>query len=216
MTCDECRELVSARLDAEAADWQVAAAEKHLAGCAACRVWVAAAEALSWRLRVRPADQVPDLSFAVMTAARDRHLVGRHRPPGKSLQTAVRVGLVLVGLALLALAVPELNSRAHLGNEVASWTVAAAVGLVGAAASPRRVVGMLPVFTAAVVVLAAITLRDLAAGQAHLEEEASHALLLAGVGLLWLLRERRGGRPDRDESALPPNSSHPGAGRRAA
>ena len=53
----------------------------------------------------------------------------------------MRVGLVIVGSALFGLAVPELNSRAHSGNEVASWTVAAAVGLVGAAVSPRRVDG---------------------------------------------------------------------------
>jgi len=126
MTCDECRELVSARLDGEPAGALAAAAEKHLSGCAACRGWARDAEVLGRRLRLRPADPVPDLSSAVVTAARDRYLVGRRGHPGRGWGTAVRVGLVIVGSALFGLAVPELNSRAHSGNEVASWTVAAA------------------------------------------------------------------------------------------
>jgi predicted anti-sigma-YlaC factor YlaD len=212
MNCDQCREQVSAGLDREASADDVAEADAHLTSCPACRAWASEAERLGRRLRVRIADPVPDLSSAVAKAAGDL----RHQRRMMRRRTAVRLGLVCVATAQLALAIPELGGHIHTGNEAASWTVAAAVGLLTAAASPRRVLGMLPVLSAAALVLVLITVRDLVDGDVHVGHELSHGLLVAGVGLLWLLRERGAGKPQHGERVLAPRPAHPGATRHVA
>jgi predicted anti-sigma-YlaC factor YlaD len=205
MRCDQCRETVSAGLDGEASADDMAAADAHLPTCAACRAWAAEAELLGRRLRVRIADPVPDLSAAVVAAAGD---LRRQRRAALG-RIAVRLGLVGIAAAQLALALPELSGHVHSGNEAASWAVAAAVGLLTAAASPRRVLGMLPVLSAAALVLVLITVRDLVGGQVHVSHELAHGLLVAGVGLLWLLRDHGAGTPRGDQQALAPRRSRP-------
>jgi predicted anti-sigma-YlaC factor YlaD len=206
MRCDQCRETVSAGLDRETSADDVAEADAHLANCAACRAWASEAERLGRRLRVRIADPVPDLSTAVVAAAGD--LRSRRRTVRR--RTAVRFGLVGVAAAQLALALPELGGQIHAGNEAASWAVAAAVGLLTAAASPRRVLGMLPVLSAAALVLVLTTVHDLADGEVHAGHELPHGLLVAGVGLLWLLRDRDAETPLPDEEVLSPRPARPG------
>src|SRR5471030_822583 len=105
MSCDQCRERVSAGLDGEASADERAAADAHLAGCGACRVWASEAQRLGRRLRVRIADPVPDLSSAVVAAAGDL----RHQRRKARGRTAVRVGLVVVAAAQLTLALPNLG-----------------------------------------------------------------------------------------------------------
>ena len=212
MNCDQCREQVSAGLDREALADEVAAADEHLADCPACRAWASEAQRLGRRLRVRIADPVPDLSSAVAAAAGD--LRGQRRMARR--RTAVRLGLVGVAAAQLALAIPELGGHIHSGSEAASWVIAAAVGLLTAAASPRRVLGMLPVLSAAALVLVLITVRDLVNGDVHVGHELSHGLLVAGVGLLWLLRDHGTWDPLRDKEVLAPRPLRPGATRHVA
>ena len=212
MRCDDCRETVSAGLDGEASADDVAAADAHLAGCPACRAWASEAQRLGRRLRVRIADPVPDLSSAVVAAAGD---LRRQRRTARR-RTAIRLGLVGVAAAQLALALPELGGHVHSGNEAASWAVAAAVGLLTAAASPRRVLGMLPVLSAAALVLILITAHDLAGGDVHVTHELPHGLLVAGVGLLWLLRDRGTRTPRPDEEVLSSRPARGGTSRRVA
>jgi predicted anti-sigma-YlaC factor YlaD len=212
MRCDQCRETVSAGLDREASADDVAAADAHLAGCPACRAWASEAERLGRRLRVRIADPVPDLSSAVVAAAGDL----RHQRRTARGRTAVRLGLVGIAAAQLALALPELGGHVHSGNEAASWAVAAAVGLLTAAASPRRVLGILPVLSAAALVLVLIAARDLVGGQIHVRHELPHGLLVAGVGLLWLLRDKGTGTSRPDGQVLSPRPARGGTRRRVA
>ena len=212
MSCEECRHAVSARLDGEASQEELSAAEDHLAGCGTCRAWVREAEHLGRRLRVRTADQVPDLSADIVAAAGDL----RHQRRAMRRRTALRLGLVAVAGAQLALALPDLGGHVHAGNEAASWTVAAAVGLIVAAASPRRVIGLLPMLSAAAFVLVLITVRDLADGHVHVEHELSHGLLVAGVVLLWLLGSRSTDNPRRGDDVLAPRPALPWTARRAA
>jgi predicted anti-sigma-YlaC factor YlaD len=212
MRCDQCRETVSAGLDREASADELTAAEAHLARCGACRAWTSEAERLGRQLRVRIADSIPDLSSAVVAAAGDL----RHERRAGRGRNAVRIGLVAVAAAQLALALPELGGRDHAGNEAASWAVAAAVGLLTAAATPRRVLGMLPVLSVAALVLVLITFHDVVGGHVHVGHELPHGLLVAGVGLLWLLRDRDTGAPRRDEEVLAPRPARPGTARRVA
>jgi predicted anti-sigma-YlaC factor YlaD len=210
--CDQCREKVSAALDREASAEDVAAADAHLAGCPECRAWASQAERLGRRLRVRIADPVPDLSSTVAAAA--GHLRRQRRTVDR--RTAVRFGLVGVAAAQLALALPALGGHVHSGHEAASWAVAAAVGLLTAAASPRRVIGMLPMLSAAALVLVLTTVHDLVDRDVHIGHELPHGLLIAGVGLLWLLRDRGAGTPQRGQEVLTPRPARPGSVRHVA
>jgi predicted anti-sigma-YlaC factor YlaD len=212
MRCDQCRETVSAGLDGEASADDVAAADAHMATCAACRAWASEAERLGRRLRVRIADPVPDLSSAVVAAAGD---LRRQRRAARG-RIAVRLGLLGIAGTQLALALPELSGHVHAGNEAASWSVAAAVGLLTAAASPRRVLGILPVLSAAALVLVLTTVHDLLDGDVHVGHELPHGLLVAGVGLLWLLRDHSAGTPRPDQQALAPRPACQGTTRNVA
>jgi predicted anti-sigma-YlaC factor YlaD len=211
MRCDQCQEKISASLDGEASAEDVAAAEAHLAVCAQCRAWALQAERLGRRLRVRIADPVPDLSSAVVAGADDL----RHQRRAARGRTAIRVALLGVAVAQLILALPGLGGHVHSGNEAAAWGVAAAVGLLTAAASPRRVPGMLPVLSAAVLVLVLTTAHDVLDGQVRMGHELPHGLLIAGVGLLWLLRDRNG-TPFGDHEVLSRRPARPGTTRRVA
>jgi predicted anti-sigma-YlaC factor YlaD len=198
MRCEQWREAISAALDKEASPDDAAAADRHLTGCEACRVWALQAQRLSNRLRVRIADPVPDLSRAIVTAAGDNRRAG-----STARRTNVlRVGLVGVAAAHFAVALSSLGGNLHSGNEAASWTIAAGVGLLSAAASPRRVLGTLPMLSAAALVLVLIAVRDVVGGQVHLGHELSHGLLIAGVALLWLLRGSADDSPHRDEDEI--------------
>ncbi|WP_075300816.1 MULTISPECIES: zf-HC2 domain-containing protein [unclassified Pseudonocardia] len=66
--CQLCREVVSAALDGEAAPEERAAADVHLDGCPACRTYAAGAERVTRLTRVRPAEEVPDIAAAVLSA----------------------------------------------------------------------------------------------------------------------------------------------------
>ena len=211
MRCDQCREKVSAGLDREASAQDVAEADAHLAACPACRAWASQAQRLDRRLRMRIADPVPDLSSAVLAGAGELP----HQRRTARGRTAVRVALVAVATTQLALALPTLGGHIHSGNEAAAWSVAAAFGLLTAAASPRRVLGMLPVIGAAALVLVLITVHDVVDGEVQVGHELPHGLLLAGVGLLWLLRDRSGA-PPRDQDIRSPRLSPPGTTRRVA
>jgi hypothetical protein len=90
------------------------------------------------------------------------------------------------------------------------------VGLLTAAASPRRVLGMLPVLSAAALGLVLTTVHDLFDGEVHAGHELPHGLLVAGVGLLWLLRDRDAETPLRDQQVLAPRPARPGTAHRVA
>jgi predicted anti-sigma-YlaC factor YlaD len=139
----------------------------------------------------------------------------RHQRLAARGRTAIRVMLVGVAAAQLILALPGLGGHVHSGHEAAAWGVAAAVGLLTAAASPRRVPGMLPVLSAAVLVLVLTTAHDVLDSQVRMGHELPPALLLAGVGLLWLLRDGAG-TPPGDQQILSRRPSRPGTTRRVA
>ncbi|MBC3191141.1 zf-HC2 domain-containing protein [Pseudonocardia sp. C8] len=68
MTCQQCREVVSASLDGEAGAADRAAAAAHLEGCPACRAYAEGAERVGRLARVGPAEQVPDIAGALLAS----------------------------------------------------------------------------------------------------------------------------------------------------
>jgi predicted anti-sigma-YlaC factor YlaD len=187
---------VSARLDGEPLGLSAAALDAHLASCSDCAGWAetAARATRLARLDVRP---VPDLA--------DRIAADIARPARRVLRRRhlLRLGLLLVGLAQLAIGVPALTGdsigmamSAHGAHEAAAWNLAIAAAFIAVASVPRRAAGLIPLLGTFLVVLGALSARDLAAGSVSVGRLATHGVALLGLLLLIGL--------DRAERALPP------------
>src|SRR4051794_18376011 len=96
MRCSDFQEAISARLDGEAAAIEPADLDAHLARCAACRAFATGAERFGRSIRVRPAENVPDLTSTILANA---PVTARRWP---------RYVLLWVGLTQLVLALPAL------------------------------------------------------------------------------------------------------------
>jgi predicted anti-sigma-YlaC factor YlaD len=193
MDCRFYREAISARIDGEDAGLESTAVDAHLAGCPACTTWAQAAMLVTRTARVTPAQPVPDLSGAIMTAlaAKADHRSRRERESASPVGVA-RLGLLLVALAQLCLAVPaflgdDAGAPIHIAHEQGSWFLALAVGLLVVAWRPGRAAAMLPLVGALVVALVATMAADIAAGRTQATAEAPHGLAVLGLGLLWVL-----------------------------
>jgi predicted anti-sigma-YlaC factor YlaD len=182
--CEECREGLSARLDGEA---EPAGADRHLAGCAACREWFASASDLRRAMLLRPAPPVPDLTAAIL-----------ERTPAPSGEGwGPRIALAAVAIAQLGLAFAQLLGTAgahgadhlvplvHFDHESGAWNLAVGIGLLTAALRPRTAGGQLPLLAGFVGVLLTLSAGDLAAGQVTLARLATHLLVVLGLALLW-------------------------------
>ena len=104
----------------------------------------------------------------------------------------IRYGLVVVGLTMLALALPSLvlhdsGTAIHLTRELSAWDAAFGAGLLFAAWQPGRARGLLPmaIVLAGAQVLGSVI--DVVSGRSPVVSEAHHALELVGILLLWLL-----------------------------
>lgn len=193
MRCETVREAVSALLDGEEAPLSAGVVERHLEGCAGCRRWQAEAVRLTRTIRVTVAEDVPDLTGAILSAAD----VGTPQRPGAA-RRAWRAGLVVVAIAQLLLGATDFagagSEATHAVREVGSWDVALAVGFLVVAAWPARAWGMVPLVAAVVASLAAGSVIDLLAGDAVPLREVTHGFEVAGLVLVWLLA--RSGGPE--------------------
>jgi predicted anti-sigma-YlaC factor YlaD len=177
MDCAACRDVVSAQLDGEATEVEVAASDLHLATCAACVDHRDRVARLHRAVRVAPADPVPDLTVAILAA----HPPATERPAN---DVAVwRLGLLLVGIAQIVAAVAHLGGD-HMVRDQASWEAALAAGYLWAAWRPARTAGLLPVTSVLTVLL-------LVNGGLALSGGGTHHLL-APLGLVFLVLATRG------------------------
>ncbi len=196
MTCGEAREALSALFDGEAAPVEEQGARQHLETCGGCRTWRAQVEQVTRLVRVRSADDVPDLTERVLAAvateqgaARDelRRRHARRRRWGLALRALV-AGTAFLQLVL---ALPDLLAShgygLHAGREGASFDVAMAVGMLFAARYPDRARALLPVAVVLAGTLAVTTGIDLAGGATTLVHELGHALVVVQAGVLWAL-----------------------------
>jgi predicted anti-sigma-YlaC factor YlaD len=208
MDCRGVREAISAHLDGEEGPVDAAIVDAHLRACQACRAWSEDLAALHRLVRVRAADEVPDLSAAIVAARRR----GRRSPlvargPLAEPVSPVRWGLFVVALTQLILAVPPLllgedaGATVHVARELGSFDVALAVGLLVAAWQPARAWGLFPVVAALGLVMLGTAVLDVVDGSAGLGGEAHHLLDLAGVVLLWLVA--RADRPRQRAGRMP-------------
>jgi predicted anti-sigma-YlaC factor YlaD len=133
-------------------------------------------------VRVRPAEDVPDLTARIVRSpAAPRHV------PIAPLSFWVRGALVTVGLALLAMSAPELIAPGSASGHLAAWDVAFATGLLFAAWQPERSRGLLPMAVVLIATMTFATVVDVRNGHPASHGLAVHVLELVGVGVLWLL-----------------------------
>jgi len=194
VNCSDIREALSARIDGEAGPLPEPVVDRHLAGCPGCRAWQDDAVRLRRLMLVREAPAVPDLTERILAEvpAPPAHRWGR------------RIALALVALVQCGLGLSELLGTdvghaehggmlavaVHLGNESAAWNLAIGLGLLWAAMRPATAAGLLPALTGFVVILAVMSGIDLSGGEVTLARVLSHALLVAGVGLLFAVRQQ--------------------------
>lgn len=185
MDCERWRDALSARLDGEPLGVDEALLEAHLSSCPACCDHAAALETLHRSLRLRTADQVPDLTDSILTgAAADRRRLRIDTAPGSWITLMLR--WVLVGIAALeiGLASPDLLGRWHTGSELGTWSIAVGVGFLSVAVKPARAAALVPMLGFAGILTAFVTTRHLMDGAAQFSEEWPHVLVLAGVVVL--------------------------------
>ena len=204
MRCERFREAYSARLDDEPLGVPAAAFTDHLRTCPDCARWSESAARITRlaRLDVTP---VPDLADTITAGiALPARRVHRRR-------YLLRAALVLVGLAQVGIGVPALLGDSvgmamatHATHEAGAWNLAIAVAFLGAAFMPRRAAGLIPLLGTFTVVLAVLSIRDLADGAVTVGRLASHLAIVLGLCLLISL--------DRADRALPPPRPSTGEG----
>ncbi|WP_242546946.1 zf-HC2 domain-containing protein [Amycolatopsis sp. MtRt-6] len=191
------RESLSARIDGEQPVVADDVLDRHLAGCPECRAWQERAIALRRMTLIREAPAVPDLTARILAE------VPAPRPQPWRLRVALGlVALVQSGLGLAELTGVDVGhavhgglAAAHLGNESAAWNVAVGIGLLWAALRPSAAAGLLPALGGFVVVLGIVSGFDLSTGQVAAGRVASHALVVAGVALLFAVRRQHARQP---------------------
>lgn len=212
VSCETVREILSSRLDGEDgpptafagvdpaavalagidAGMDADAADRHVAVCATCAAWLAGAERLHRAVRVRPADDVPDLTRAVLSGLVEQGLV---RPWAEGSRAAAKEHRAkLLRVVLLALAsvqvlsavanlVGALSGRGHASSDEGAFELAVAVMIGWAAFRPQvaRAVTVLALPLAGCLVLTAVVGMVRGVTAPHLE--AHHLLTIATSGL---------------------------------
>lgn len=222
MDCDIAREALSARIDGEREPIPAARVDEHLAGCAPCRDWQAAAVDQTQVLR-RLAGR--SQLAAVRPPAEERPEL--HSRPSISWR---RWALAAVGVVQLALAIAQglgadlgaPHGAGHILNESTAWSAALGVVMLAAAIRPVMAGGLTWVLASFACFLLLYEVMDTDEGREALNRPLTHLPVVAGAVLALLVwrrdRPESGPQPDRtaatisEEIVLPENASR---GRRA-
>lgn len=176
MDCTTHREILSAGLDGEATALEQAAADRHVATCAACTAWLDEAAGVTRAARLRPAEPLPDLTAAILARS--------PAAPAPDGLPVARIGLALVALAQVLVSQDGLFDATHLGREQGAWELALAIGFATAAWQPRRAAGLVPLVGALVIGLLVTASFDAADGSVGVLAEGHHLLPIVGLALL--------------------------------
>lgn len=191
ISCDQVREALSASLDGEDPAVGQEVVDVHVAGCAGCQAFADGTAVLNRAVRVRPAEEVPDLVSSILDSVAVPRRAAAIADPAPAW---ARYGLLTVALTVLLLALPQLltGSGPHDGRDLAAFEVALCAALLVVVWKPSRAAGLVPMAaTLAVASLVSIVV-DVVDGQVPIVAEAHHLLILVGLGLLWVLA-----RPER-------------------
>ena len=182
LTCDEAIVELSSRLDGEPLTVPPGVVDMHVRACPACTAFLLGATKLHRAVRLRTAEDVPDMTAAVLDGA-----------PSYGYRLFARYALLAVSLTILILAVPALlfgaegSAPAHLARHLGALDIAIGVGLLGAAWRPARARSFLPIAAALAGSMLVTAVIDAADGTTPLIGEAYHLLELTGLVLVWAL-----------------------------
>jgi predicted anti-sigma-YlaC factor YlaD len=224
---------LSARLDGEEDPAERAGVDAHLGRCAACRQWSDDAAAVTRLARTGLVTVSAGVSEVVLESApgrrRARAAVVLRRLLGVLGVVQFILGLVQIsafaatGHVQTALGADG-TSSGHLWHESASWNVAVGAAFAWIAVRRSRPIGVVPILTAFVAVLTALSANDILAGRVDAARLASHGFLVVGYLVVVALSRpgldfgepptgRLSGRPgwrawfDDDEDAQPATAS---------
>jgi len=192
LSCDLAHEIMSAQLDGEAGEVEQQRLYHHLDGCLDCQHVMTEFAQIDRRMRLRPAEQVPDLRPAILS---------RYRPAvlgyGGWMRPALAwVAVVLVLQNAVALFAGEMNgAEVHLARHLGAFGVALGVGLAFVAWRPHRAFGLLPFAGALIATMLLSAAFDIAENGRSAVSEISHIAELAGLWLVWMIAGSPG-RPD--------------------
>lgn len=189
-SCTAWRDAVSARADGETLPVEASALDAHLDACGPCATFAADLDVVTRRVRVGPAEDVPDLTASILAAV-DTPQVEHHRRRFDQLRGL----LAFVGVLQLLLAVPALvglgGLTSHLTREVGIFEVALGIGFLLVARRPARAGGLLPVAGVVALLVAVTSFGDVAAGTTTAVQETAHLLEVGGTGLLLALHRQQ-------------------------
>ncbi len=218
MDCDTAREALSARIDGEREPIPAARVDEHLADCAACRDWQAAAVEQTQLLR--------RLAGRSQVAAVGQPATGQPRSAARGSISWRRWALGAIGLGQLGLAlaqwlgadlgVPHAATAEHVLHESTAWSAALGVAMLAAAVRPVIAGGLVWVLASFAAFLVLYEIIDTDEGRITLDRPLTHlpVVISAVLALLVWRRDRPGGpQPDRtgmgdpDDIVLPGNAS---------
>jgi predicted anti-sigma-YlaC factor YlaD len=192
LPCDTAREILSAQLDGEATADERERLHVHLTGCTDCQQLWARYLQLDRRVRLRPAEAVPDLRPAILTRSRPA-VLGWH---GWMRPALVWVALVLVVQNVTALVAGEMDgAEVHLARHLGAFGVALGIGLAFVAWRPHRAYGLLPFAGALIATMMLSAAFDIVENGRSAVSEISHLAELGGLWLVWMIAGSPG-RPD--------------------
>lgn len=184
MECADIRELISAAADGEASVDERAAVDGHLDDCVSCRSFATQLARLDRQVRIRPAEDVPDLVASV---------TARVRPAQLGRGGWMRPALAWVAVIMFVQSVPMLlfgnagGIDAHYARHLGAFGAALGIGFAFAAWKPHRAFGLLP-FTAALVATTLVSLvADIVSGTRTPLAELIHLSEIVGLTLLWMI-----------------------------
>ena len=191
MQCSAAREVISARLDGEAAELETSELANHLASCTSCREFETRVLAMR-RSTFVVADSPPDLAPAILA-----RLASQPRP---RLSPVPRAGLIGAAALELVLALQAFVARSTHGHEVhrhvAFMYLALAVGFAFVAYRPvRSAPGVAPVATVLVLCVLVSAALDVIGGTAGATQQLVHVVCVSGLlATVWFLRPAQYGR----------------------
>jgi predicted anti-sigma-YlaC factor YlaD len=204
MLCEDLRVALSARLDGEDPGLAEPLIDAHLVACSGCRTWLTGAEHLTRLVRVQAAEPVADRTEAIMAAvAADAATVSKagavpdaHRSrPQDDLgrQRVLRLAVAGFAFAQLLVAVSAhlaligIGAQLHTHHELGALDAALAVGFLLAAYRPALARAYTPLACALALLLAAVSVLDVARGATTFGQETGHLAAVAQAVLLWAL-----------------------------
>ncbi|MDG1265968.1 MAG: zf-HC2 domain-containing protein [Ilumatobacter sp.] len=192
LPCTTAHEILSAQLDGETSESERERLHHHLTRCLECRQLSAQYLQLDRRVRLRPAELVPDLRPAILTRIRPA-VLGRN---GWMRPALAWVAVVLVIQNVTALVAGEMNgAEVHLARHLGAFGVALGVGLAFVAWRPHRAYGLLPFAGALIATMMLSAAFDIVENGRSAVSEISHIAELAGLWLVWVIAGSPG-RPD--------------------